>query len=312
MAKRFIDTQLDDRAWFRKLPPRLKCAYQFLCRQCDTIGIWNIDMESLSFHVGEDVDLEEMLLSFGDRIEVIEEDKLFLPAFASFQYGDESGRLSPKNKFHLSVAAKLQARGITPPEFKPVEATSDPKGMGVDTHPTGGGTPQGKGLGQGLGKGQGGKGGAGENPEIVPADVARCKATWKETLLRFEIDRNLSPAEELEIVRAIQRNGADFVELALYGARYEKAVEGFKPAEHVAIARILLPDREGRLRIDKFANLGAAARKRLAAQKAKPGAATTPAAGETERELPAEEIRAILAEAGFGGPRRLKSAGGGS
>jgi hypothetical protein len=161
VAKRFTDTELYDKAWFRKLPPRLKCAWEWLCKRCDLVGVWNIDMEKLSFEVGEEITLEDLESAF--EVQVFDGDKLFLPGFVAFQYGDESGRLSPRNRFHLSVAAKLQVRGFARPEFKPLDSPPDPIVMGDDTHPTVLGSTQGQGKGQGKGKGQGQEeGGVGE------------------------------------------------------------------------------------------------------------------------------------------------------
>lgn len=85
MAKRFTDTSKYRKAWFRALPPRLKCAWDFLCLECDHAGIWSIDLESLRFHIGEEVTLEELVASF--EIVRVGDDKLFLPTFFEFQYG---------------------------------------------------------------------------------------------------------------------------------------------------------------------------------------------------------------------------------
>ena len=52
VAKRFVDTVLGRKAWFRKLSPRLKCAWRFLTEECDQVGIWSIDLDSMEFHIG--------------------------------------------------------------------------------------------------------------------------------------------------------------------------------------------------------------------------------------------------------------------
>lgn len=261
MAKRFTDTELDDRAWYRRLPPKIKCAWDFLCRQCDVVGVWNIDTEKLSFHVGEEVSLEEITAALGDKITLFEEDKLFIPGFVPFQYGDESGRLSPRNKFHLSVAAKLQARGFPQPEFKPFDALPDPIPMGIDTHTDGGGTPQGRGKGKGRGKDLG-KGGVGENPmhPISAELIAQCAMDWQETCRRFRCDHPLTPTEQELIARACQVWGAKSVEFAIIGARFEPGGPNYDPSKNVSLQRILplhLSVQDGReQKFERLRNIG--------------------------------------------------------
>lgn len=160
MGKRYTDTELYDHGWFRKLPPRIKCAWDWLCKRCDVIGLWNIDIERLSFEVGETVTLDELKEHF--KVQVLG-DKLFIPGFVAFQYGDEAGRLSLTNKFHQSIIRKLEAKGLPLPVLKGVVSVPTPLPSPVDTVSTGDASPQGKGKGQGQGKGIGKvEGGVGE------------------------------------------------------------------------------------------------------------------------------------------------------
>lgn len=107
MAKRFTDTNKWDHAWFRKLTPAMKCAWIYLCDKCDHAGIWTADFESLSFHVGEEIETEQVLRSFGDKINQISSDKFLLQSFIDFQYG----KLNPENRVHQSVLSKLEKEG---------------------------------------------------------------------------------------------------------------------------------------------------------------------------------------------------------
>ena len=106
--KRFTDTKLGRRAWFRKLSPRLKCAWRFLCDECDEAGVWSIDEEALEFHVGERVPLADILIALNSddevRVRVLGNDKLFLPGFIAFQYGT----LSEDCKPHQKVISRLK------------------------------------------------------------------------------------------------------------------------------------------------------------------------------------------------------------
>lgn len=108
MAKRFTDTEKWSHAWFRKLSPKMKCAWIYLCDKCDHAGIWTSDFESLSFHVGEDVTEKELLEVFAEKITRIKSDKFLLQAFIDFQYGP----LNPVNRVHQSVISRLEKEGL--------------------------------------------------------------------------------------------------------------------------------------------------------------------------------------------------------
>lgn len=92
--------------------------------------------------------------------------------------------------------------------------------------------------------------------ELSPEVLRKCKEAWTQTLRRFGIERNLIASEEVEIARAVQKHGADTVELALYGAGFEPRTERFDPKNFVRISRVLRPDPRGEERIDRFVNLG--------------------------------------------------------
>lgn len=260
MAKRFTDTTLYDNEWFRKLPPRLKCAWEWLCKRCDVIGVVKADAGRMSFEIGEPVTLDD-LQEF--KVVPFEGDNLFIPGFVPFQYGDESGRLSPKNRFHLSIAEKLQARGFPRPEFKPLEGLPDLLPSGIDTHTTGGGSPQGRGKGQGEGKGE--EEGESEGKQIPPVQpitkdgLERCKEAWRETLRHFKAGRTLLVTEEVTLGRAIQRWGAKAVELAIVGARHEPKTQEFDPGKNFSLSRILPVFDKAEIRdkkFERFLNLG--------------------------------------------------------
>lgn len=237
MAKRFRDSKLYDKAWYQGLPPRLKCAWDWLCDRCDEIGIVSVNMNRLSFEVGEPVTLEELERHF--KVIVFDEDKLFLPSFVRFQYCDESGRLSPKNKFHLSIAKKLQALGFTTPEFKPLDALSLPSPMGIDTVSMGLGSPQGKGKGN-------------TSSSLSVDQIAQCVEAWRETLVRFKIDKDAA-LDAPAIGALIQRYGFEKARLALLGAGFESKTKDYDPANHVSVTRILTRPYV----LEKLVNLGA-------------------------------------------------------
>ena len=60
MAKRFIDTKMWDKAWFRKLSPKNKLIWLYLLTRCDHAGIWDADWDLAEFMIGEWVDYDSL------------------------------------------------------------------------------------------------------------------------------------------------------------------------------------------------------------------------------------------------------------
>lgn len=104
MSKRFTDTNKWDQPWFRKLTPKMKCVWSYLCDRCDHAGVWEIDIETLCYFIGEDVSLAEIQSFFENRIEVTSDNKMIIQAFIDFQYGS----LNPDNRVHQSVISRLE------------------------------------------------------------------------------------------------------------------------------------------------------------------------------------------------------------
>lgn len=111
MPKRFTDTKLGREPWFRKLSCKLKCAVRFLFDECDNAGVWVIDMESMSFFVGEDIELQDFLskINIGKkRLEMFGPDKIFIPGFIHFQYGELTENCKP----HRPIISLLKKYGL--------------------------------------------------------------------------------------------------------------------------------------------------------------------------------------------------------
>ena len=107
MAKRFMDNTIFDKSWYRKLPVRLKIVWFYLINKCNHAGIWECDIDLLSFQIvdfNEPYTLEEILKAFGDNIIDIGDNKYYLSKFISFQYGIP---LNPNVKVHQSVIKLL-------------------------------------------------------------------------------------------------------------------------------------------------------------------------------------------------------------
>ena len=108
MSKRFFDTEMYLRPWYRSLSPRLKCLWMFILARCDMAGVIDMDWELASFSIGDKVSAED-LKAMNGNIAVLESGKLFVPEFIRFQYG----QLTDKSSVHRGVMKALHSHGIT-------------------------------------------------------------------------------------------------------------------------------------------------------------------------------------------------------
>jgi hypothetical protein len=105
MAKRFTDSLKWDHAWYRRLSPKMKCVWSYLLDKCDSAGIWTVDLEAMSFNIGETVTPEEFEKApFQDKLKWISSDKILITPFIEFQYGV----LSEDCKPHRPVIERLR------------------------------------------------------------------------------------------------------------------------------------------------------------------------------------------------------------
>ena len=137
MAKRFMDNSIFEKQWFRKLPLRLKMVWFYLINKCNHAGIWECDVELLSFQIGEKYTLQEILEAFGDNIVRIDFDKYYITKFIEFQYGLP---LNPNVKVHQSVLKILKKYNIESfidsdmrNPLKTLKDNNKDKSMNIDT-----------------------------------------------------------------------------------------------------------------------------------------------------------------------------------
>ena len=104
MAKRFTDTEIWRKKWFRSLKPRVKLFFYYLKDNCNCAGIWEEDMEAASFHLGCDLDRNEIIEALPEHIQMIKDNKWYLTKFVEFQYGTLNENCNP----HKAVIRTLK------------------------------------------------------------------------------------------------------------------------------------------------------------------------------------------------------------
>ena len=117
MAKRFTDTEKWDRPWFRNLPNNYKLLWCYVLDKCDIAGVWYVDLEHASFHMGYKYDKSKAENMFEKQIES-KGDRWLIKDFIGFQYGS----LESSNKIYKSVSMKLEGfkEGAYMPHTSPI------------------------------------------------------------------------------------------------------------------------------------------------------------------------------------------------
>jgi len=104
MSKRFLDSEMWDKRWIRLLKPAHKLFWVYILSKCNHAGIWEVDLDLASFQLGIDLNREELLFIFKDKIiEANGGSKWFLTGYIEFQYGV----LDPHNRVHKSAISLL-------------------------------------------------------------------------------------------------------------------------------------------------------------------------------------------------------------
>lgn len=105
MPKRFRDTEIWDKVWFRKSKPKYKCFISYLFDKCDHAGIWEVDKDRMEFYIYDKFkeSLDDLLNMYSEHIIKISNTKWFLVDFIPFQYKCKIENLNPKNTVHKSV-----------------------------------------------------------------------------------------------------------------------------------------------------------------------------------------------------------------
>lgn len=142
MSKRFTETTKWADPWYRRLTCIRKVFWLYICDNCDNAGVWKVDYELASFHIGAPIN-EKDLLSFNESKERvrIEKEYAIIQDFIPFQIGNLAGEnLTNLQKNCLILIGKYKKRGIS---LTGKLRVSYPKRSGI-----------GKGIGKGISKGK--------------------------------------------------------------------------------------------------------------------------------------------------------------
>lgn len=109
MAKRYTDSNKWKKPWFRRLRPVHKCFWEYVRDNCDHAGIWDVDFDLASYHIGEEINALEAMEAFRKQyIPFAVGKRWFILDFVEFQYGE----LNPNVNAHSSVISILRRNGL--------------------------------------------------------------------------------------------------------------------------------------------------------------------------------------------------------
>ncbi len=100
--KRFTETEKWRDPWFRKLPPHLKCLWQYICDVCCPAGTFDLDWELVSFVIGKTVTPKDFE-AFAGRIDLLSNGRYLVVKFIEFQYGTLSKDCRPHDRIFKAI-----------------------------------------------------------------------------------------------------------------------------------------------------------------------------------------------------------------
>jgi len=88
MPKRFTDTDIWKKKWYRQLSPNGKIAFKYIMDNCDNVGVWDGDTEVADFLIGEDIDWASLVEKINGNIQILDCGKWWVVDFVRFQHQD--------------------------------------------------------------------------------------------------------------------------------------------------------------------------------------------------------------------------------
>jgi uncharacterized phage protein (TIGR02220 family) len=106
--KRFTETTKWEDPWFRKLKPKYKAFFLFVCDRCDNAGVWVVDMDLAIQYIGEKLEESDCLKVMGGRVVDMGRGRWLIPQFIDFQYGALSLNCHP----HKRIMEAMSRHGL--------------------------------------------------------------------------------------------------------------------------------------------------------------------------------------------------------
>jgi hypothetical protein len=100
--KRFTDTLKWQDPWFRRLSMQSKLLWFYLVDHCDNIGLVDLDLNLVSSDCGTKI-TDAHISELSDRVQVLDDGKVFITKFIPFQYGTLSEACIPHRKVIQAV-----------------------------------------------------------------------------------------------------------------------------------------------------------------------------------------------------------------
>lgn len=196
MPKRFTDSGKFRNPWYRSMSPKIKCLWEYMLSECDIAGIIEIDLPSMSFHIGEEIHMNDLSV-FDEKIYFIDEKKVFIPSFIEFQQKE----LNENNKAHKNIIKTLEKYNIPVSlDMKDFQRGFKGASKGLQS-PTGNSKGKGKGNSKGISKSVCAK----KNEDVFIPNWIDPNVWDRWVKARAEIKKPLTPLQAQAQIKKLER-----------------------------------------------------------------------------------------------------------
>lgn len=88
MSKRFFDTGVFKKPWFRRLSAEEKAAWFYIQAECDNVGVWDADTDVAEFVIGGSLDWDSFATKCNGNLHILPNGKWWLVDYCIFQHPD--------------------------------------------------------------------------------------------------------------------------------------------------------------------------------------------------------------------------------
>lgn len=108
MRKRFLDADINNKSWFRKLTAEEKVLWYYIMTSCTHDGFWEKDDDAISFYCnGFDGKIPEIIMKKMGMIKV-DDTQFLLKEWIRFQYKELKENVST----HKRIIERLRDKGL--------------------------------------------------------------------------------------------------------------------------------------------------------------------------------------------------------